>query len=102
MFEKQNHTFTRSWHDDNGSLFLRPTGPVPYVDSSPALYHKCIGEGGQVAHATLQKWRGTSGCVPPTPLLDNTNVLISLFAYILWLKRNLSKFPCLASLTSFN
>ena len=34
---------------------------------------------------------GTSGFVPPPPLLGRANVLISLFAHILWLKTHLFK-----------
>ena len=45
---------------------------------------------------------GTSGFVPPPPLLDRANVLISLFAHILWLKTLFfSKFSWLASLANF-
>ena len=39
-------------------------------------------------------------CAPP--LLGRANVLISLFAHILWLKHIFSKFSWLASLANFN
>ena len=35
---------------------------------------------------TLSKVGDTSGFVPPLQLLDKSNVLISLFTHILWLK----------------
>ena len=54
------------------------------------IYHVCkgVGEGGQGGHVppTFKSGGGgTSGFVPP-PLLGRANVLISLFAHILWLK----------------
>ena len=66
---------------------------------------KGVGEGGQGARAPppphFQKWGGTSGFVSP-PLLGRANVLISLFAHILWLKTHFfSKFSWLASLANF-
>ena len=42
--------------------------------------------GGTCPPPPLSKVGGTSGFVPPPPLLGRANVLISLFAHILWLK----------------
>ena len=50
---------------------------------------KGVGEGGAGGGARaspLSKVGGTSGFVPPPPLLGRANVLVSLFAHILWLK----------------
>ena len=67
---------------------------------------KGVGEGGgQGGHVPpqFQKWGGGHKwvCAPP-PLLGRANVLISLFAHILWLKTQFfSKFSWLASLANF-
>ena len=51
---------------------------------------KGVGEGGQGGTSPpphFQKWGGGHKCVcAPPPLLGSANVLISLFAHILWLK----------------
>ena len=50
---------------------------------------KGVGEGGQGARPPphFQKWGAQVGfCAPPPPLLGRANVLISLFAHIVWLK----------------
>ena len=51
---------------------------------------KGVGEGGGAGGARASPLSkvggGTSGFVPPPPLLGRANVLISLFAHILWLK----------------
>ena len=61
------------------------------------------GGGGARASPLSKVGGGTSGFVPPPTLLDRVNVLISLFAHILWLKTQfLSKFSWLASLANFN
>ena len=57
-------------------------------------YHsggKGVGEGGAGGHKPphFQKWGAQVGLCPPPPphtLLGRANVLISLFAHILWLK----------------
>ena len=66
---------------------------------------KGVGEGGGAGGTCphFQKWGGggTSGFVPP-PLFGRANVLISLFAHILWLKTHLKKKNSwLASLAKF-
>ena len=52
-------------------------------------WHKGVGEGGQGGGGHVaphfQKWGAQVGLCPP-PLLGRANVLISLFAHILWLK----------------
>ena len=82
-----------------------------YAFSIAFLYKfKGVGEGGQgggggggTCLPTFKSGGGTSGFVPPPPLLGRANVLSSLFAHILWLKHIFfSKFSWLASLANFN